>query len=94
MANHDAENEKYYYECGFSGISRYPVIYENFWIISHEPVYVNINMPYANIFGHVHRNPIYTDFSERSFCISAERINYIPVEFSEIKKCIQEKNNK
>ncbi len=30
MGNHDAENGQYYYECGFSGISRYPVIYENF----------------------------------------------------------------
>ena len=93
MGNHDTENEQYYYECGFSGISRYPIIYENFWILSHEPIYINRTMPYANIFGHVHGNPIYTDVSERSFCASAERINYTPIELSEIKKCIKKKED-
>lgn len=91
MGNHDTENEQYYYNCGFSGVSRYPIIYENFWLVSHEPLYINRNMPYANIFGHVHANPIYTDVSERSFCVSVERINYTPVEFSEIKRRILEK---
>lgn len=90
MGNHDTETEQYYYNCGFSGVSRYPIIYENFWIISHEPLYINRNMPYANIFGHVHANPIYSDFSEQSFCVSVERINYTPVEFSEIKMRIME----
>ncbi|MDE6796516.1 MAG: metallophosphoesterase [Ruminococcus sp.] len=91
MGNHDTESEDYYYKCGFSGVSRYPIIYENFWLVSHEPLYINKNMPYANIFGHVHGNPIYTDVSERSFCVSAERINYAPVEMSEIKRRIMEK---
>jgi len=90
MGNHDNENELYYYDCGFSGVSRYPVIYKNFWILSHEPMYINTNMPYANIFGHVHANPVYSDFSPQSFCVSAERINYTPIEFSEIKKCISD----
>ena len=94
MGNHDTQNEQYYYECGFSGVSRYPIIYENFWLVSHEPLYINKNMPYANIFGHVHANPIYADFSEQSFCVSAERINYTPVAFSEIKRSIREKENK
>lgn len=91
MGNHDTQNEQYYYECGFSGVSRYPVIYENFWIISHEPLYINSNMPYANIFGHVHANPVYSDFSEQSFCVCVERIGYKPVEFSDIKNFIQKK---
>lgn len=85
MGNHDTETEKYYYECGFNGVYRFPIIYDDFWILSHEPLYINSSMPYANIFGHVHNNPIYTDFSNQSFCVSAERINYIPIEFDEIK---------
>lgn len=85
MGNHDTQSEKYYYDCGFDSVSRYPVIYENFWIVSHEPLYINRNMPYANIFGHVHSNPLYSDVSEQSFCVSVERINYMPIEFSEIK---------
>ncbi len=86
MGNHDTESEKFYYDCGFSSVIRYPVIYKDFWILSHEPMYININMPYANIFGHVHNNPIYSDYSKQSFCVSVERIKYTPIEFSEIKK--------
>lgn len=92
IGNHDTENEQYYRDCGFTEVSRYPIIYENFWILSHEPLYVNQNMPYANIFGHVHGNPIYSDFSAQSFCVSAERTNYRPMNFSEIKECIQNKS--
>lgn len=86
MGNHDTESEKYYYDCGFENVSKYPIIYDNFWILSHEPMYINSNMPYANIFGHVHGNPLYTDYSKQSFCVSAERINYTPIEFNEIKR--------
>lgn len=90
MGNHDAFNERQYYEIGFEGVSRYPVIYDGFWILSHEPLYVNKNMPYANVFGHVHANPIYRTVSEQSFCVSIERIGYTPIEFEEIRKKIRE----
>ncbi|MDO5560241.1 MAG: metallophosphoesterase [Oscillospiraceae bacterium] len=84
MGNHDTETDRYYFECGFESVSRFPVIYEGFWILSHEPMYLNVNMPYANIYGHVHSNPVYADFSKQSYCVSAERINYTPIEFDEI----------
>lgn len=86
MGNHDTQSENYYREIGFESVSRYPIIIENFWILSHEPLYINKNMPYANIFGHVHGNPIYKDFSPQSFCVSAERINYTPLDFNTIRK--------
>ena len=90
MGHHDTFNERQYSECGFEGVSRYPIIYENFWILSHEPLYVNKNMPYANIFGHFHANPIYKTISEQSFCVSIERIGYTPIEFEDIKQKIRE----
>lgn len=83
--NHDIQNESYYCDCGFESVISYPIILDNFWILSHEPLYINRNMPYANIFGHVHDNPMYKDFSRQSFCVCCERINYTPIEFDEIK---------
>ena len=70
-----------------NGIYEYtrPVIIDGFWILSHEPLYVNSNMPYANIFGHVHDSPIIKDFSNQHFCVSCERINYAPINFDDIK---------
>ncbi len=84
--NHDTESNDYYRECGFENVIEYPIILDNFWILSHEPMYVNKNMPYANIFGHIHNNPMYKTASEQSFCVSVERIEYKPIKFDEIKE--------
>ena len=67
-----------------------PVLYEEFWILSHAPVYVNENMPYANLFGHVHNSPIFKNFSKQHFCVSAERIGYQPISFEQIRQTIKE----
>lgn len=92
LGNHDNESKQTYYAAGFEYVSRYPVIFEDFYIISHLPQFVQEDGLYVNIFGHVHDNPIYKDVSKRSFCVSAERINYTPIEFQTILKRIEEEN--
>lgn len=87
--NHDIQSEEYYRNCGFDAAYDYPIIIEGFWILSHEPVYINYNMPYANIYGHVHGNEMYKDYSSRSFCACVERINYTPIEWNDIKKLMK-----
>ena len=90
--NHDMNSNEYYRNAGFSEVYDYPILYNNFWILSHDAIYVNSNMPYANIFGHVHNNPIVKDYSSQHYCVSVERINYTPISFDEIaEKVIQEK---
>jgi calcineurin-like phosphoesterase family protein len=85
MGNHDTKTPDFYLECGFENVSRYPIIFNDFWMLSHEPLYINGNMPYANIFGHVHSSKVYADYSKQSFCACVERTEYTPVEFSRIK---------
>ena len=70
----------------------YPIILDEFWMVSHEPMYITKNAPYANIFGHIHNNPMYLTVSIRSYCVCVERNNYTPVEFGYIKKCVREEN--
>lgn len=82
--NHDTQSNADYRDAGFAEVYDKPVILENFWILSHEPLYVCENMPYANIFGHVHNSPLYKDFSRQHYCVSVERIGYTPVAFEEI----------
>lgn len=86
--NHDTKENEYYRNVGFKEVYDCPILLENFWILSHEPLYVNENMPYANLFGHVHNSPIFKDFSKQHYCVSVERINYAPISFEEIKKQI------
>lgn len=90
LGNHDGASKKTYYEAGFEYVSKYPIIFEEFFIISHKPQFVKNHGLYVNIFGHVHDNPMYNDYSKNSFCVSAERIDYTPVEFNEILKKIKE----
>lgn len=79
MGNHDIYNIKKYYEAGFDKVYDKPIIYNDFFIFSHKPMFLMENMPYANIFGHVHNNPEYTDYTSNTFCVSCERINYKPI---------------
>lgn len=86
IGNHDGASLKTYYEAGFEMVSKDPIIINEFFIVSHIPQYVQESGVYANIFAHVHTNPMYKDVSSRSFCTSVERINYTPIEFEEIIK--------
>ncbi|MBR6811749.1 MAG: metallophosphoesterase [Oscillospiraceae bacterium] len=86
--NHDTRSNEYYRASGFTEVYDLPVLFEKYWILSHEPLYVCENMPYANIFGHVHASPIYKDSSSHHFCVSVERTGYAPISFDEIKKAV------
>ncbi len=82
--NHDIQTNDDYREAGFAEVYDKPIILDDFWILSHEPLYVSENMPYANIFGHVHASPIIKDYSSHHFCVSVERINYTPISLEDI----------
>lgn len=87
--NHDVQSNQYYRDCGFVEVYDYPIIIKDFWILSHAPLYVNTNMPYANLFGHVHNSPITKTYSSQHYCVSVERIQYTPISFNEIIMAIQ-----
>ena len=88
--NHDTESNSYYRQAGFREVYDYPVLFQGFWLLSHDPQYVSENTPYANIFGHVHQNPMYLTCGRHHFCVSAERIDYTPISFDEIIKAVRE----
>ena len=93
--NHDTETDEFYTnKCGFTKIYDTPIILDDFWILSHLPMYVNKNFPYANVFAHVHNNPIYVTHSCRSYCVSAERTGFMPILFDDIKNVILQDCNK
>lgn len=86
LGNHDGASITTYREAGFEFVYNHSIVLDDFFIISHIPmVGISENTPFANIFAHVHDDPTYKDCSCRSFCVSAERINYTPIEFEAIK---------
>ena len=93
--NHDTESDEFYIgECGFAKVYDHPIIVDDFWIFSHEPMYINKYFPYANIFGHVHDNPSYATFSSRHYCICVERTDYTPITFDAVKATVMEEDRK
>ena len=88
--NHDTKSNEVYRHFGFTEVYDFPIIIEGFWILSHDALYINENMPYANLFGHVHNSPIVKDYSKQHYCVSVERINYAPIDFDDIKRIIRD----
>lgn len=93
MGNHDTLSIKDYYEIGFEKVYDKPVVLDNFWILSHEPLFMTPSMAYVNIFGHVHNNPIYSNYSTHHFCVCVERLNFRPILFDTIKSVIEEEHH-
>lgn len=96
MGNHDWEFGKdFWANTGrFSLVSPYPIILDKWFMLSHEPMYLTSNMPYGNIYGHVHNDNKYRDYTKNSFCVCAERINYTPIEFTDLtNKMIEYEDN-
>ena len=90
VGNHDTNSDEY--KDLLYSIYKYPIIVDDFWIISHYPMYVNLASPYANLYGHVHSNSTYCDVSPRSMCICTERLEDKPIRLEEVKKKIQALN--
>jgi calcineurin-like phosphoesterase family protein len=89
LGNHEGASLKTYYDAGFEMVSKYPILVDEFFIVSHMPQHMQENSSYVNVFAHVHDNPAFKDVSARGFCTSAERIGYTPIEFKDIKARIR-----
>lgn len=86
MGNHDNKSIGAYLQAGFEVVSPYSIVLDEFFIVSHYPQFVENDRVFANIYAHVHDMETYKDYTARTFCVSAERINYTPIDFEEIKR--------
>lgn len=90
LGNHDGASLKTYYDAGFEMVSKYPIVVEEFFFVSHmPPQFMSDKTPYVYFYAHVHNSEKYQTITKRSFCTSAERINYTPILFDDIKAQIQ-----
>ena len=78
MGNHDNWSEEFYRKSGFHTVSRFPIIYDHFFLMSHAPLILSETTPYFNYYGHVHNDERYID-NATSKCVSVERIGYRPL---------------
>lgn len=87
LGNHDRYSQEWYREAGFEFVSPYPIIIENFIVLSHAPLeFLNENCPFFNIYGHVHNDPRYLNLTKVGACVSIERVEYKPIELDTLKR--------
>ena len=84
MGNHDrGKSITWWKDVGFDEVSKYPIIMEKFYMLSHEPLYINDSMPYVNVHGHIHSKQM---DHKQYYNVSVELHDYGPVNFETIKE--------
>lgn len=87
--NHDKYPNEHYIDAGFKWVYDCPIVIDDYYILSHKPLdYISPDGAFVNIFGHVHNSSHIRTIGKRSYCVSAERINYKPISFAIIKEKI------
>lgn len=82
IGNHDIKSLDFY-RSKFNFVSPYPILFNNYFLLSHEPLLLSQTTPYFNLYGHVHNDERFED-TLTSICVSVERINYRPISLEEI----------
>lgn len=83
MGNHDGRGdraaEEWFRAAGFERVYDHPIVAKRFFVLSHEPIFMNSSMPFYNIFGHVHGHPAIVTQGPQTFCACACRHGFAPV---------------
>lgn len=85
MGNHDIRSQDFYKSIGFVKVYDKPIILDNKYILSHEPM-INVNIgKLINIHGHIH-NTVLDKNDFLLYNVSCENIDYTPVSITQIEK--------
>ena len=79
LGNHDNWKESFYKESGFHTVSRFPIIYDGFYVMSHAPLLLSDKLPFMSCYGHIHTDERYHTRTANTLCACVERHGYRPV---------------
>jgi calcineurin-like phosphoesterase family protein len=86
LGNHDrGRSRAWWLEAGFDEVSEHPIIYNNFFFLTHEPMYMNKHMPFVNVHGHIHGQK-YEGLNFFNVCV--EHWDYKPITFETIRDLV------
>jgi len=86
LGNHDrGRSRTWWLDVGFDEVSEHPMIYQQFFFLTHEPMYMNRHMPFVNVHGHIHGQK----YEGKSyFNVSVEHWDYQPISFEQIRDSV------
>lgn len=86
LGNHDrGRSRSWWLDAGFEQVSEYPIVYKDFFFLSHEPMYMNRHMPYVNVHGHIHGQKYE---GKNHFNVCVEHWDYAPLTFEQIRDAV------
>lgn len=86
LGNHDRGRARsWWMDVGFDEVSEHPIIYKDFFFLSHEPMYMNKHMPYVNVHGHIHGQKYE---GKNYFNVCVEHWDYTPLTFEQIRDSV------
>ncbi|MCU6793958.1 phosphoesterase [Paenibacillus sp. WQ 127069] len=86
LGNHDrGRSRSWWLDAGFDEVSENPIVYNGFYFLSHEPMYMNKHMPYVNVHGHIHGQKYE---GKQYINVSVEQWDYTPISFEQIKAMV------
>ena len=94
LGNHDRATKSVYLEAGFREVSKYPIVWDRRYILSHAPIYQeeaydeDLNLYFCNVYGHVHNHPMGNDKPSRC-CVCVEQTDYEPLVLKELMNRIK-----
>lgn len=92
MGNHDTRKPSDYIECGFCAATRRPILLEWNVVLMHEPpLPEHVWDKTFYIYGHVHNKPSCVEDLPNCYCVSVERINYVPMDLDALLKKMKQR---
>jgi calcineurin-like phosphoesterase family protein len=89
LGNHDRKwSTQTWRDIGFQEVSKWPIIYEDWYILTHEPLYTEINSPMGIIYGHLHQH-FYRQANKRYYNACVDVNGYLPVSLETIKSIMK-----
>ncbi|MDF2652320.1 MAG: metallophosphatase [Paenibacillus sp.] len=86
LGNHDrGRTRNWWLDVGFDEVSEFPIIYKDFFFLTHEPMYMNKHMPFVNVHGHIHGQRYE---GKQYFNVCVEHWDYTPLTFEQIRDSV------
>jgi calcineurin-like phosphoesterase family protein len=93
LGNHDDWTCKWWMENGWMWASRFPFLYLDFIIMSHQQQFIQNPGPYINIHGHVHNSLPYRP-SSNHWNVSVDVCDFKPIALSQILDEVKKEGGK
>lgn len=80
LGNHDEGHSlSWWQDCGFNRVYDKPILWHEFFLLSHEPLEWTCNLPFASLYGHVHNRPEFIHTAGTTYNVGVDVRNFTPV---------------